>query len=110
MKMKPLPERFTLDGFDFRQLIRSGAVALFEKRKPGRKLAVWEVVIVQKREAGSIEGKSYPAREVMPSPSDWGDAAWSFSDLARARQKFSELVQLRDQPRQSAVSTPTLCP
>jgi hypothetical protein len=100
--MKRLPERFSLDGFDFRQLLRSGDVVLFEKSKPKAARPCFEVCIVERRPEEEFQGRNYPAREAIPPPQLWGHTAWTFSDFGRARAKFGELV--RDQLKQKEIA------
>ena len=101
----PLPTRFNWDGFTHQQLLRSADVVLLEKTKPTHSLRHYEVAVIQHcPERTWPDGHVTPPHEAMPSPESWGTYGWSFSDLDRARAKFSELVQARDVPRQSAVS------
>lgn len=92
--MRLLPETFALDGFTFRLLKREGKVALFEKMAPWSDRKFYEVVIVQTHEPTTFPtGQTYPARESMPHSEQWGQAGWSYSDLAMAEQKVEDLVK-----------------
>ena len=90
--MKQLHETFTFDHFDFRQLQRSGRVALFAKTKPGHTRETYEVVIIQHIKARQFRNCFTEAHEAMPSPSQWGMAGWTFSDPAKAIAKFNKLA------------------
>ncbi len=107
--MTPLPTEFTgradQRGYMFKQLKRTGDVALFEKHNPGHipgAAISYEVVIVQKRPERTFpNGEVYPAHESMPSPEDWGVYGWSPYDLESALTKFNQIVD------RNAVSCPT---
>jgi hypothetical protein len=91
--MIPLADKFRLGGFDYRLVRRIGDVALFEKSKPHHSRPCYDLVIVQRRKAHTWpNGKTTPAREAMPRWEQWGDAGWSYSDLARAEERFNALV------------------
>ena len=90
--MIPLATTFRSDGFDFRQIKRTGAVAMFAKRKPHWTRESIEVVIVQERKEHTWpNGMTSPAHEGMPGNEAWGDQGWTFSDLEAANRKFYDL-------------------
>ncbi len=110
--MKTLPTEFQgradQRGYVFKQLKRTGDVALFEKHNPshppGTALS-YEVVIVQKRPERTFpNGEVYPAHESMPSPEEWGVYGWSPYDLEAALAKLDLVVSGQ---AQMAVPTPT---
>ena len=102
-----LASHFVSDGFEFRLIDRRGDVALFKKSKLGRQF--YEVVIVQELPAGTIFGRSYPAREAMPPSEAWGIHGWSLTTAERAQEKLAELLRVRDgcpiSPGRTAVET-----
>jgi hypothetical protein len=90
--MKLLPDRFTHDGFGFRQVVRERNIVLLEKSKVGHNHPGYEVVIIQRHPAQSIHSREYPERESMPPSESWGTLGWSYSDLQAAKSKFDHLV------------------
>ena len=92
--MKPLPDTFRSDGFDFRLLRRDADVVLLVKSKPSG-TASYEVVILQHRPAEIIGGIHYPPREAMPRSADWGISGWSYATHETAEARFQKLVEGR---------------
>jgi hypothetical protein len=90
--MRALAKRFRQHGFDFKQLMRDGRVALFVKTKPQFARESHEVVIVQRIKERTICGRRVEAHEAMPSPEQWGVAGWTFTDLEKAKAKFNQLA------------------
>lgn len=96
--MKLLATVFKRDGFTFRQLERSGQVAVFEKRKrPGRSSS-YEVVRIRRLPARSMFGVDYPASEAMPVSERWGTDGWTYCDRDKAMAKFRELDGAHNSP------------
>lgn len=94
-----LAEQFTFDNFEFTQLKRAGDVALFKKKKPEHARESYELVIVQHYPAAIIHGRQYPNRETMTGNEQWGESAWSFSDLEHAETAFTLLCESKPQGR-----------
>lgn len=100
--MPPIPERFTHDGFDLRQLDRDGPVALYLKTK-GERNRSYEVVIVKQEPEKVMFGRVVPAHERYPGSEEWGATAWTLTIEPKAREKFAMLVNLyRTQENASA--------
>lgn len=97
--MIPLPEEFTSNGFRFKQLIRLGQIAVFEKSKPGISSKFYEVVIIQRHDGYSINGKEALPAEFMPKSESWGKLGWSFSEAEDAFRKYHCLVERNDPGR-----------
>jgi len=101
--MQTLPETFDgradQRGYQFKQIKRTGLVALFEKRNPDHPpgtLPAYEVVIVRKvAERRFPNGIVTPAHESMPSPEEWGTSGWSPATLEAAHTRFNALVASR---------------
>jgi hypothetical protein len=108
--MKPLPEQFSFDGCQLRQLARDGDVVLLERTKRGICLSTYEVAIVQHHAAVVIHGRAYSERESMPPSASWGSYGWSYAELASARKKFNELVAGRSKPYLSLTPFPASAP
>lgn len=79
----------------FRQLMREGGVALFEKSKPHHSRSGYEVIIGQKLGPRTCFGREYPAREGMPGSEEWGTHGWTYCDSEGARKRFAQLVAKR---------------
>ena len=90
--MNPLPMTFRDGGFLFRQLERSGHVAVFEKHK-GHLNISFEVVRVRQVPETMMFGRIVQAHEAMPSSEHWGLYGWTYRDKAAAFRKFQELTQ-----------------
>ena len=90
---KPLKTSFRSKGFDYRQLGRTGDVALFEQTKPELSEPRYEVVVVQRHEAYELGGRTIEAAETMPSTSSWGRFGWTYRDPKEAQKRFDELVK-----------------
>ena len=93
--MIPLAQEFTFDQNLFRQVARTGRVILLERRRTEHSKPSFEVVIVQRHPARTIQGREYPARESMPPSTSWGVSGWSPIDADAAKQKFREIVAKR---------------
>jgi hypothetical protein len=91
--MKPIPERFTQDGFYLRQLDRDGPVALYLKTK-GERNRSYEVVIVKQEPENVMFGRLVPAHERYPGNEQWGQYGFTLTSEATAREKFAMLVNL----------------
>jgi hypothetical protein len=89
--MRPLPDTFRHDSFDFRLLKRAGAVALLVKSKPGG-TPTYEVVRLVRVPDREMFGREIPAHEAMPASELWGERGWSYPDPNRAKAKFAALT------------------
>ena len=92
--MKTLPNTFSKNTFDYQLVSRDGDVAIYSQTMPETgKLIGYEVFEVQKKEAFSLNGYDYPAKEAVPSANQWGQMAFTVFDLSRAKQRQAELLQ-----------------
>ena len=102
--MKPLPPYETLpahfseQGFSFHLVARQGMVAVYDRLRirDQPNTLHFEVIIIQKRAAETIKSRQgklydYPAREVYPTPSEWGWHGWTCTTRERAMAKFRDL-------------------
>lgn len=109
--MKPLPEKFSKDRFDFELCDREGDVAMFRKVHQGGTVPSFEVVIVQKHRERTIAGKLIPAGEAMPYSEQWGEKGWTYPDRKAATDKMSDLVlQEKQKARDKAILSPCVLP
>jgi hypothetical protein len=93
-KYQRLPEEVDVHGTGIPNesavcLQRSGRVALY-----CRSGHIYEVFIVQTREAGEVFGREYPAREVYPGNEDFGVTAWCYVDEKLALKRYKYLVHV----------------
>jgi hypothetical protein len=97
--IEPLSTTISFQGRTFRQLRRSGNVAIYDIRNAANTLYGFEVIVIKTLPAEMICGKFYPERESYPSSSknsnDWGTIAWSFPAKGRlqALAAFNGLVK-----------------
>jgi hypothetical protein len=103
--MKEIPPAFRHDGFEFKLLLREGNIGLFRKTKPGLTFESFEVVIIQRHDTFTIQGKQVEAGEHLPSSEQWGVKGWTYSDRVSAGRKFDQLNL-----RASALAPPFRCP
>ena len=89
----PVAKQFRKHEADFQMIARQGDVAIYARKSAHMTAYEYEVVIIQKHEAGLIHGKSYPAHETVPSDSQWGAYAWSTNQYARAWELLEREVQ-----------------
>jgi len=88
--VKPIDTFFTYKGFDFRQIVREGDVAVYSQCFKGGKMPVaYEVVVIQKHDGYTIMGKTYPPSEFYPSTNDWGTKGFTIvtTDTTKMKQK-----------------------
>ena len=69
--MKPIPNNFRKNGYDYTLLERQGMIAVYEQHRDERTFA-YEVVKIRLRPAREIGGKTLEASERLPSDEDWG--------------------------------------
>ena len=91
--MKPLPDTFRKDGYNFVQVFREGRVAVFSKSKSGHRWPSFETVIIQENKARTIAGVNIPASESLPRSEDWGWKGWSFTTFDEAFRKAQEVAR-----------------
>lgn len=84
--IREAPTSFRHDGFEFRQLWREGAVAIYSQSRLGAPPVMWEVVIFRTGPAHPKDADQTP-KERYPASSDWGRYGWSCAtwEAAQAR-------------------------
>lgn len=88
---------FTRDRYRHALLERAGAVCLVERTNQLTGSVHWELVALQWEPAKVIRGRPYAAHDRYPSPNEWGEAAWTFTDLAEARRRYRNLRESKAQ-------------
>ncbi len=92
--MEKLPVQYVKNTFRYDLISRDGDVAIYSQTMPETgKLIGYEVFEVQKKEAFSLNGYDYPAKEAVPSANQWGQMAFTVSDLSRAKVRQAELLK-----------------
>jgi len=91
---KPLPTRFRRDGFDYRQIARDGAAAIYEQTWSGcsNPSACYEVLRIRHREGFQIGARFVEPAEVYPNSEAWGVDGFTLTDKDAAFAKLRELA------------------
>ena len=88
----PLPERFTRCGFVWNQIKRERDFAIYSQTLEGTGSTRYCAFKIEIHQAWvSPAGRSYPARESVPSDTKWGEQAWTFFSLEKAEAKYAEI-------------------
>jgi hypothetical protein len=85
-----LPLEFIYDKFNYKQILRSDSVAIYEQSKWG-KIRGYEVIIIGRAKKRTVFDRSYPRKEKYPKSEDWGQKAWTCSTWERALERFNGL-------------------
>lgn len=92
--MEKLPVQYVKNTFRYDLISRDGDVSIYSQTMPETgKLIGYEVFEVKKNPPFSINGYDYPAKEAVPSTTQWGQMAFTVFDLSRAKQRQAELLQ-----------------
>jgi len=95
-RVVPIALTFRKDDFDYKQIAREGELAIYEQRWYDSESVAYEVVYIYVRPAGINPWTQewHPAQEAYPGNSEWGQSAWTYTDLDRAYAAFRELQKL----------------
>ena len=90
---RPLPTRFSRNGFNYRQIAREGNAAIYEQTWSGCSdpSFCYEVVHIRRREGFHIDGRFVEAAEVYPNSDAWGIAGFTCTDKDAAFAKLREV-------------------
>tara|TARA_R110002050_G_scaffold239747_1_gene375900 strand:+ start:578 stop:880 length:303 start_codon:yes stop_codon:yes gene_type:complete len=88
--MKKIEKSFKKYGMDFKQIKRTGCVAIFEQSKPSWSNARYEVVKIGKHGGYYLGGSKLEAAETYPGGSLWGIQGWTHTTLDRAEKQFKK--------------------
>jgi hypothetical protein len=100
----PLPLTLTREGHGLTQIERTPHAAIYRDDRGG-----FEVVRILRRREREFMGKVFPAQEVYPATSQWGELGWTYlaGDEAGARRRFEWLNAIATLPRpQKAKNAP----
>lgn len=107
--MIPLPKTYNKNGYRFQEIERQGDVAIYSQFCPdAQRIVAYEVFEVVKQPAGEIKGKAFPAKEVTPSNSDWGQKGYTVASILAAKAKVYILQERIDNRTAAQPSTPDL--
>jgi hypothetical protein len=91
---KPLPTRFRRDGFEYRQIARERAAAIYEQTWNGCSdpSVCYEVVRIRRRDGFQIGGRFVEPPEVYPHSDAWGVDGFTLTDKDAAFAKLREVA------------------
>lgn len=87
-----LPEEFSQNGFEFKEIERKKDIAIFAQHKSNG-LVGYEVIKINKHEGYEIAGNKIEPAEIYPSAQQWGTFGWTYSTLKEAKEKFNKLIK-----------------
>jgi len=90
--LKPLPNKFRKNGYNYILIIRNDKVACYEQEYT-ENLKYYKVFIVQVNPAHKFMGKAVPSREVFPSYKEIKKTAWIYKTMKGAFRKVVELTK-----------------
>ena len=85
-----IPYEFTKYGDLFQLQVSNGKVAMYQRTRNGKPRG-FEVVLIQTRPDGEINGKPIKGGECLPSASQWGVMGWSYlaTEEEKAKARFA---------------------
>ena len=86
--MKKIEKSFVSKGFEFKQILRNGDMAIYEKCAPGSKNPNYELVHITSHNGYVIGGNKIPPSEVYPSDTQWGVHGWTYTTLQGAKDNL----------------------
>lgn len=91
--MTKIPGTFVKYREVFTLVKRIGNVCMFKRERQDGKSRQWEVMKIRQKPERVIDGKTIPAREALPSASEWGKLGKTFMDTPTDRQRAEERYQ-----------------
>lgn len=85
--MTQYPTQFRKNSWSYRQLKRTGNVALYEQGGG----CAYEVIRIKQNPERTIKGNVIPPHEAGPGDSEWGRNGWTLATIQRAEEKFAEI-------------------
>jgi hypothetical protein len=97
---KPIATQFRHDGFNFRQIVREGDVAIYEQTWTGcaDPSICYEVVRIRQREGFQVGGNFVEPAEVYPRSEAWGTDGFTLTDKDAAFNKFRQMSPVGPAP------------
>jgi hypothetical protein len=90
---RKLDTTFTHDGFSYKQLSRTGNVAIYEQSKTYMKMPIYEVVVIRQMRGRTSGLFKIVPHEKYPSNEEWGKYGWTLPTLEGAKEKMEELIE-----------------
>jgi hypothetical protein len=92
---KPLPTRFRRDGFEYRQIARERAAAIYEQTWSGcaEPSVCYEVIRIRRRDGFQIGGRFVEPAEIYPNSDAWGVDGFTLTDRDAAFAKLREVCR-----------------
>lgn len=93
--MEPISTTYRKNNYEFKQVNRTGDVAIYEQREPSNnRLLGYEVFIIQHQKESILpNGLKVQAKEVTPSASSWGNLGYTVANLEQAYVKRDVLLE-----------------
>lgn len=88
--MIPLPEKYSKNGYDYVVFDRDDDTAIAEQWEVEigePHIVAYEVFEIEKRSEWTAFGKTYPAKEGVPSSEQWGNLGFTCSNLENAQKR-----------------------
>jgi hypothetical protein len=106
--MEPIALTFEDSRFSYAQLERHGVIAVYTQTHKGSGTQRYEVVRIRVQKAHTWpNGQTTPDKEAYPGATTWGRDAFTFFDLASAREEMTDWSAARAaSPRATDAATP----
>lgn len=91
---RPLQTHFQRDGFNYRQIAREGAGAIYEQTRAGlaNPSVRYEVIRIRRRDGFHIHGRFVEAAEVYPNSEAWGIDGFTLTNKDAAFAKLRQVA------------------
>ena len=93
--MIPLDPVTKTNGHTYTLVKRTPTAAIYRQSGGKGDATAYEVIVINVRDAETIMGREYPAREVYPNMNDWGTLGWTYTGpngLELAEKKFASIA------------------
>jgi hypothetical protein len=91
LSYRPLKTQFRKGGFDYRQIMREGDVAIFEQRWGKSPNVCYEVVRIRRHDGFHKGGVFIEPAEMYPRSEEWGVHGWTVLTRDAAFDKLREI-------------------
>ena len=90
--MKVLDKEFKSCGFNFKQVKRSGDVAIYKKVPVSHNGTSYEVIKIARHNGYKLGGNYVHPAETYPSNSLWGTSGWTCTSIEHAQSRYTLLL------------------
>jgi hypothetical protein len=94
--MKKLEKTFESKGFNFKQLLRDGNMAIYEKIHNGSKVPNYELIYITSHNGYEIQGNKIAPSEIYPGDKAWGTHGWTYTSFDDAKASLKKKIALID--------------